>query len=155
MTTRGRGIRLTAVLAAVLLALTGFSRGHGHGRGHSRHSGGGGGCSSSHQNHDSSSSRGRGSTARPLRDATVRLIGCATRKKPYATVEIDNPNDSRAEFQARVAFYDADGTLLLTNSSPLVAVPAKGRATTEVRLDGGHLPAVDHCEPDPTASPAD
>ncbi|MFJ8821462.1 hypothetical protein ACIREE_06725 [Streptomyces sp. NPDC102467] len=51
-----RGLKLTAVAAMVVLALTGFStgRGHGHSRGHSSGSGGGG-CSSSSQSHDSSS----------------------------------------------------------------------------------------------------
>ncbi|MYQ45390.1 hypothetical protein GTW40_10010 [Streptomyces sp. SID4985] len=57
MRLRGRGLRLTGVLALTVLALTGFSRGHGHG--HSGHgSGGGGGCSSSRQDHDSTSSSG-------------------------------------------------------------------------------------------------
>ncbi|WP_439948334.1 hypothetical protein [Streptomyces sp. BBFR109] len=42
------------MLAATVLALTGFSRGHGHS--HSGHGGSGGGCSSSHQDHDSTSS---------------------------------------------------------------------------------------------------
>ncbi|MFF8592518.1 hypothetical protein ACF061_13915 [Streptomyces sp. NPDC015220] len=57
---QGRGLRLTAVLAATVLALTGFSRGHGH----SSHSGGGGGggCSSSHQDHDGSSSSSGGNS---------------------------------------------------------------------------------------------
>ncbi|MYS43656.1 hypothetical protein GTY23_20975 [Streptomyces sp. SID5998] len=51
---RGRSLRLAAVLAATVLALTGFSRGHGHS--HSGHGGSGGGCSSSHQDHDSTTS---------------------------------------------------------------------------------------------------
>ncbi|MET8222353.1 hypothetical protein [Streptomyces sp. NPDC005301] len=59
MHSRGRTLKFTAVLAMVVLALTGFSTGRGHGG--SRHSGGGGGgCSSSSQNHDSSSSTSGG-----------------------------------------------------------------------------------------------
>ncbi|MEU1076908.1 MULTISPECIES: hypothetical protein [unclassified Streptomyces] len=46
-----RRMRFTAVLAGVVLALTGFS-GHGHGKS----SGGGGGCSNSHKSNGSSSS---------------------------------------------------------------------------------------------------
>ncbi|MGW2897883.1 hypothetical protein ACWDAO_25620 [Streptomyces sp. NPDC001212] len=91
--------------------------------------------------------------SRDLRDATVRLISCATRGKPYATVEITNPNDSKADFQAWVTFYDTGGTQLLKNSSPVVPVPAKGRATTEVPLGETFRSSADHCEPDPTASP--
>ncbi|MFE3636598.1 hypothetical protein [Streptomyces sp. NPDC059168] len=51
----GHTLRLTAVLALVVLALTGFTGRHGHARSHS----GGGGCSSSAQDHDSSSSVGK------------------------------------------------------------------------------------------------
>ncbi|MFJ2719678.1 hypothetical protein [Streptomyces sp. NPDC087437] len=91
--------------------------------------------------------------SRGLRDATVRLISCATRKKPYATVEVTNPNDSEADFQAWVTFYDTGGTQLLKNSSPVVAVPAKGKATTEVPLGETFRSSADHCETDPTASP--
>ncbi|MGW3512375.1 hypothetical protein [Streptomyces sp. NPDC000994] len=91
--------------------------------------------------------------SRGLRDATVRLIGCATQKRPYATVEVTNPNDSKADFQAWVTFYDTEGTQLLKNSSPVVAVPAKGKATTEVPLGEPFLSSATHCEPDPTASP--
>ncbi|MGW6357133.1 hypothetical protein ACWFR5_18685 [Streptomyces sp. NPDC055092] len=53
-----RGLKLTALAAVVVLALTGFSTGRGHGgsgksksRGSSSSSSGGGGCSSSKQNH--------------------------------------------------------------------------------------------------------
>ncbi|MEV7157612.1 hypothetical protein AB0N77_23795 [Streptomyces misionensis] len=57
MYTRGRALKVTAVSAMVVLALTGFSSGHGHG------SHGGGGCSSSRQDHDgSSTARGSGSS---------------------------------------------------------------------------------------------
>ncbi|MFB7109678.1 hypothetical protein [Streptomyces sp. NPDC056291] len=91
--------------------------------------------------------------SRGLRDATVRLIGCATRKRPYATVEVTNPNDSKADFQAWVTFYDTEGTQLLKNSSREVSVPAKGKATTEVKLGESLLSSADHCEADPTASP--
>ncbi|MEV0278454.1 hypothetical protein AB0I22_19010 [Streptomyces sp. NPDC050610] len=63
-----RHLRLTAVVALVLVSLTGFSRGHGHGHGShgsygssSRHRDGGGGCSSSHSNHSSGSGSGSGS----------------------------------------------------------------------------------------------
>ncbi|CAM5633041.1 hypothetical protein SALBM311S_12995 [Streptomyces alboniger] len=60
MHSRGRTLKFTAVLAMVVLALTGFSSGR-HGRSHSS-SGDGGGCSSSSQNHGSSSSSSGGSS---------------------------------------------------------------------------------------------
>ncbi len=62
-----RHLRLTAVVALVLVSLTGFSRGHGGHGGHgsrsgSRHHGGGGGCSSSHTRHSSDSAGSSGSS---------------------------------------------------------------------------------------------
>ncbi|MFD7135722.1 hypothetical protein [Streptomyces sp. NPDC059894] len=62
---RGRGLRLTAVAALVVLALTGFSTGRGHGGSGNGDSdgGGGGGCSSSGQDHDVSSSDSGGTTS--------------------------------------------------------------------------------------------
>lgn len=200
MQVRGRRLRFTAVLATVVLALTGFSRGHGHS--HSRHSGGGGGgCSSSHQDHDSSTSStsgggssyddsygdtndddaygssttsGSGSTSggsynrRPthhptstpsgggsattLRQGTAKLISCATEKRPYATVEITNPNNRRATFQAWVTFYNAVGNTVAGVQSPELSVPAKGKATVRVPVTETLLPAIDHCE---TAEEAD
>ncbi|WP_330458407.1 hypothetical protein OIB37_16775 [Streptomyces sp. NBC_00820] len=206
MNSRGRGLRFTAVLALVVLALTGFSRG-----GHSRHGGGGGGgCSSSHQDHDGSSSSysssggggysggssygdsdddsydgsddgsdgtyassGSGSggggyrTHRPtyrstptasssggrgaLQDGTAKLISCAAEQRPYATVEVTNPNDREADFRAQVTFYDAAGIELLTDSSPTVSVPAKGKARVRVAVGAHVLTSVDHCEAEPEA----
>jgi hypothetical protein len=204
MTTRGRRIRFTAVLALVVLALTGFSR-HGHS---SRH-GSGGGCSSSHSDHDTSSSSSTsggsyssggsydtsggsyssggssygsdddgdsgysgsttgGYTRRPthrttstpsatgtgtgLEDGRARLISCATSKKPYATVEITNPNRRDAYFQVWVTFYDAQGTSLLVTSASDVPVSAHGKATARVSVDDRSLLAsIDHCQADPAA----
>ncbi|MFF0159980.1 hypothetical protein ACFYRY_20955 [Streptomyces sp. NPDC005263] len=59
MHSRGRTLKFTAVLAMVVLALTGFSTGR-HGR--SSSGGSGGGCSSSSQNHGGSSSSSGGSS---------------------------------------------------------------------------------------------
>jgi hypothetical protein len=64
-----RGLKLTALAAVVVLALTGFSTGRGHGsgksksRGSSSHSSSGGGCSSSKQNHSGSSSSTTGGSS--------------------------------------------------------------------------------------------
>ncbi|MET7536420.1 hypothetical protein [Streptomyces sp. NPDC005349] len=62
-----RGLKLTALAAVVVLALTGFSTGRGHGSGKSRgsgsHSSSGGGCSSSKQNHSGSSSSTTGGSS--------------------------------------------------------------------------------------------
>nr|BFD84237.1 hypothetical protein StreXyl84_36380 [Streptomyces sp. Xyl84] len=202
MRIRGRGLRFTAVLAVVVLALTGFSRGHGHG-GHG--SGGSGGCSSSRQDHDTSSSSSSGGgtygsgtdgtyapedddtygsggsgtgttggssshrrrpdlgpTATPsgggtetrLQDARVRLLSCATEKKPYATVELTNPNDRRGTFTATVTFQDAHGGTI-RSALRETDVPANGRRT--VRVDAGApgdgvRPA--HCTVDPAAPAA-
>ncbi|MCS0600335.1 hypothetical protein NX794_03685 [Streptomyces sp. LP11] len=166
-----RALRFTAVLTLLVLALTGFSRGR-HG-GH--HSGGGGGCGSSHQDHDTSSSSSSGSggsygggtyrqpthraTATPssgghgrtLRDGTARLLSCATPKRPYATVEITNPNSRTAEFRADVTFYDDQGALLLDSHST-VRVSAKGKATTRVEAGARPRLKVDHCRAAPGAA---
>ncbi|MEU0008946.1 hypothetical protein ABZ079_32965 [Streptomyces sp. NPDC006314] len=98
----------------------------------------------------STPSGGSGSGKR-LRDGTAKLISCATEKKPYATVEITNPNNREAEFQTRVTFYDDEGTEILDNASYTVTVPAKGRATTQVTVGDRLLLKVDHCEADTEA----
>ncbi|MET8246144.1 hypothetical protein ABZV31_17995 [Streptomyces sp. NPDC005202] len=189
MKIRGRRLRFTAVLAIVVLTLTGFSRGH---HGHSRHGGGGGGgggCSSSRQDHDSSSSTSGGSydsgssdddsyddpyssggtyNRRPtyrstptassgtgegkgLEDGTARLVSCATKKKPYATVEVRNPNDRKATFSVTVYFMD-EATVAVDDGSEEVSVPAKGRKTVKVTFDETYIDELDHCEVEPNAS---
>ncbi|MCE3031780.1 hypothetical protein [Streptomyces sp. CMSTAAHL-2] len=200
MPTRTRALKFTAVLAFVVLSLTGFSRGghssHGHSYGHS-HGGGGGGCSSSHQDHDTSSSSssssasgggsyddtgddsyvsggtaststtgGTGGTYRHrpthtttpsassgggLQDGRVTLISCAGAKKPYATVQLTNPNGRRATFSVEVSFQDRDGTELDFNDKD-VTVPANGTVRAEVAYDAGYSPDLpDHCEVEPRA----
>ncbi|MEU1461293.1 hypothetical protein ABZ467_11510 [Streptomyces sp. NPDC005727] len=154
----GHTLRLTAVSALVVLALTGFTGRHGHS--HS-HSGGGGGCSSSSQDHDSSSSVGKAgsggyhdyddddygtsgstsgggtySTPSPtpsLRAAKAKLLSCATEKAQYATVEVTNPNAVEGDFTVRVEFDDKRGTAV-TDNTTTVTVPAKGTARAEVKL---------------------
>ncbi|MFI9171970.1 hypothetical protein [Streptomyces lincolnensis] len=168
MRTRGRALKLTAVVAMMGLALTGFSTGRGHG--HKSRSGGdgGGGCSSSSQNHGGSSSYngskyngsnsggtsggiGTGGSSRTLRDGTARLVRCASDTRPYATVEITNPNHRRADFQARVTFYDDKGSTLYYSSSVTVSVPADGTANTRVELGKSLAASVARCAADPEA----
>ncbi|WP_106433962.1 hypothetical protein [Streptomyces sp. e14] len=69
------------MLAATVLALTGFSRGHGHS--HSGHGGSGGGCSSSHQDHDSTSSSTSGGGS--AYDDTDDTYGDADDEDSYGT----------------------------------------------------------------------
>ncbi|WP_425830898.1 hypothetical protein [Streptomyces fractus] len=167
-----RGLKLTAVAAMVVVALTGFTTGRGHGHSKSRGSGSGGGCSSSSQKHDSSSSGlskgGSGysrrtrhrtptttstSSASPtgLRNGTVVLIKCADARQAYATVQVTNPNSRRARFDVHASFLDARGA----DVSALfhkVEVPANGRVTAKVPVGGKGLAAkVDHCDIDPEA----
>ncbi|GAB2976414.1 hypothetical protein GCM10023080_046320 [Streptomyces pseudoechinosporeus] len=96
-----------------------------------------------------------GTSSAELEDGTAKLVSCATATTPYATVEVTNPNKREAEFQVWVTFYDAEGTLLLSNNSPVVTVPAKGKATTQVTLGKRFLASVDHCEADPEAEVRD
>ncbi|MFI9467612.1 hypothetical protein ACIHBQ_09085 [Streptomyces sp. NPDC052492] len=167
MTSRGKTLRLTAVSALVVLALTGFStgRGHGHGSGGD----GGGGCSSSGQNHDSSGSGGGShrdyyddddddydygdsggsggvdTTASPDA-ATVTLVDCASEETPYATVEVGNSDTVDGTFTVTVDFVDAGGATLVSRTQE-VTVPAGG--TTPVRIavdDAESLPLIDECD---------
>ncbi len=164
MHTRGRTLKLTAVLALTVLTLTGFSTGRHHSS--SRHKSGsgssGGGCSSSSQDHDTSTNRRSdyrstpgptatsGSGASSLRDGTAKLVSCATATKQYATVEVSNPNSRKATFSVDVTFKDAQDNEVDFNYAD-VKVPANGRATVRVRVLGTSTP-VDHCEVDPRAT---
>ncbi|GHB37194.1 hypothetical protein GCM10010377_30200 [Streptomyces viridiviolaceus] len=157
----------------MVLTLTGFSTGRGHGSG-GGDGGGGGGCSSSSQNHDSSSSTGGGSygdhdydddehgsggggnggnSTPSLQDATVELVSCATHEKPYATVEVTNPNTREGTFTVNVDFMDRDDHPA-DFAYQDVTVPAGATKTAEIEFDAAHLAELDHCEASPEASPA-
>ncbi|MFJ9867411.1 hypothetical protein [Streptomyces sp. NPDC101165] len=166
MKTRGRTLRFTAVLMFVVLALTGFSSGHSRSRGHhykSGHSSSGGGCSSSHQDHDDeddTSYNGSDDTSDDtsdsgssgyLEDATVKLVSCATRKKPYATVEVTNPNDSSATFSVTVYYKDRRSKFIDYDDLD-VTVPANGRQTARIPFNKAYFARLDHCEPQANAT---
>ncbi|AUA11926.1 hypothetical protein GTZ78_29970 [Streptomyces sp. SID8361] len=82
-----RGLRLAAVLIAVLVALTGFKgRGHGHG-------GGGGGCSSSSSHHSGSGS-GSGSGGYSDSDDESSTTGSGSGGSRYRDYDDDDYGDS-------------------------------------------------------------
>lgn len=127
---------------------------------------GGGSYGSDDDDHGSSSSSGGGSyTRRPdygstptsssgsgsrkaLEDGTARLVSCATSARPYATVEVSNPNGRKADFSVSVTFEDDRGITVVSRYGD-VTVPANGRATVDVRVGGsGLVDSVDHCEVD-------
>lgn len=166
------------VATCVVLALTGFSTGRGHGHGSSH--GHGGGCSSSGQDHDTSSSTGGSTGSRyhdydddddstdatsgsggssgssgpstALRDATVRLVDCATPSRAYATVEVDNPNTAGGYFTVTVAFLDA-GSAEVEERTEDAYVAGNDTTTVQVDLSSPGLAAkVDHCDPEPYAT---
>ena len=177
MMRRGSELRLVAVLALVVLALTGFSTGSHHSSGksgvsksgsgksrsgsHSSSGGGGGGCSSSSQDHDdtdddtvdydSSSSGGSAeATSTPgLRDAEAEVTKCVTEAAPYATVEVTNPNSVAGTFAVEIYFYDEAYDTTVDHQSKDVEVPAGGTTTVKFTLPKASLaPKVGHCEVD-------
>ncbi|MGA5081175.1 hypothetical protein ACPC37_26870 [Streptomyces griseoincarnatus] len=170
MTSRGKTLKLTAVSALVVLALTGFSTGRGHGgtSGGDHDGGGGGGCSSSSQNHDSSSggshrdyddddyddyddygsSGGSGGSEASMSPdaATVTLVDCASEETPYATVEVTNTDTVDGTFSVTVVFRDAAGEEL-DSGTEKVFVAAGG--TTPVRIpvnDAESVPLIEECD---------
>ncbi|MFC9680163.1 hypothetical protein [Streptomyces sp. NPDC056948] len=93
------------------------------------------------------SSSGSGSR-KALEDGTARLVSCATPARPYATVEVSNPNGRKADFSVSVTFEDAQGITVIDRYGD-VTVPAKGKATVDVQVGGtGLVDSVDHCEVD-------
>ncbi|WP_308071225.1 hypothetical protein [Streptomyces spinosus] len=93
---------------------------------------------------------GNGSST-PLKDGTARLVACARAGKPYATVEVTNPNGRKATFRVEVLFLPQTPPAI-DSARTKVSVPAHGTRT--VRLPFGqnaHLDLLDHCEVDRTA----
>ncbi|GGS50672.1 hypothetical protein GCM10010206_10290 [Streptomyces cinerochromogenes] len=175
-------LRLTAVSVLVVLALTGFrSRGHGHSGSHG--SGGGCSSSSQDHDSSSSTSSGGGygygsgthhdydddddygddtsggssgssaSTPSGHEDGTARLVSCATVEKPYATIEVTNPNAAESSFDVHIVFEDADD-MTVNGTIKEVSVPANGTRTIRVPVDNAKesAPKVDHCDLDEVAS---
>ncbi|SEE04385.1 hypothetical protein SAMN04490357_6725 [Streptomyces misionensis] len=128
MYTRGRTLKVTAVSAMVVLALTGFSSAHGH-RSH-----GGGGCSSSHQDHDgSSTARDSGSSGSGPDDSatsTSTSTGGGSRRSRPTRTPTPTPTASSSRAAARPL---RDGTAVLVHC----ASTADPYATVEVRNPNG------------------
>ncbi|MFJ4951340.1 hypothetical protein [Streptomyces sp. NPDC088760] len=112
--------------------------------------GGTGGGSYRRSHRSTSTPSGSGSSA-PLKDGTARLVGCATAKKPYATVEVTNPNDRKAAFTVEVLFLP-ESPPAIDSGRTEVSVPARGTKTVRVPFtQKAHLDLLDHCEVDETA----
>ncbi|MEU8837796.1 hypothetical protein AB0D97_01525 [Streptomyces roseus] len=146
----GRRIRFTAVLVAVVFALTGFSSsGHGHGS-KSSGSGSGGGCSSSkkrsgydsnNNNNNSSSgstsgSSGSGkSTPSPTKSAgapaRASVVTCAGPGRPQAVLTVTSVVDTARLVDVPVVFQGANGVVDRTT----VRVSLKARETRTVTAD--------------------
>ncbi|MER6782469.1 MULTISPECIES: hypothetical protein [unclassified Streptomyces] len=134
----GRRIRFTAVLVAVVFALTGFSSsGHGHG---SKSSGSGGGCSSSKKrssynsnNSSTSNSNGSGkSTPSPSKSAGppahAQVVTCAGPGSPKAVLKVTSDVDTTRLIDVPVVFQGASGVVERTS----VRVSLKARETQTV-----------------------
>jgi hypothetical protein len=88
-----------------------------------------------------------------LKDAKVKLVSCATKKAPYATVEVTNNNTKTTRFLISVTFVDTDG-FAVTKEADEIKVPAKGTTRARVEVGGqGLVDSVDHCETEPYATP--
>ncbi|MES9522792.1 hypothetical protein [Streptomyces capoamus] len=86
-------------------------------------------------------------------DGRARLVSCATAKKPYATVEVTNPNAGESGFDVHIVFEDADG-MTVNGTIKKVTVPAHGTRTVRIPVDNAEesAPRVDHCDLDEVAS---
>ncbi|WP_158708497.1 hypothetical protein [Streptomyces sp. NRRL S-244] len=138
----GRRIRFTAVLVAVVFALTGFSSGghSGHG-GKSKSSGSGGGCSSSkkrssyNSNNSSNGNNSNGSgksTPSPSKSAGppahALVVTCAGPGSPKAVLKVTSDVDTSRLIDVPVVFQGASGVVERTS----VRVSLKARETQTV-----------------------
>ncbi|MFH8936906.1 hypothetical protein [Streptomyces griseosporeus] len=149
-------------------------------RGSKSRSGGGGGCSSSSQDHDTShddtyndtyddsyddnygddaaggtttGTETATATGMPPQDAIVTLVSCASKKRPYATVQLHNPNDQDGTFDLTISFLDAKGRLLDAETDD-VDVPANETVTVKEYVGGKAAPKVTRCKVPDLAQPA-
>lgn len=88
-----------------------------------------------------------------LEDAKAKLVSCATKAAPYATVKVTNGNKKTGRFWVSVTFVDTNGITVIEESEE-VKVSGEGKATTRVKISGeGLVDSVAHCEVDPQAVP--
>ncbi|WP_405615270.1 hypothetical protein [Streptomyces sp. NBC_00076] len=139
MNSRGRTLKFTAVLAMVVLALTGFSSGR-HGRSHSG-SGDGGGCSSSSQNHGSSSTSSGGSSGSYDSDDDDSTYGSSTSGDSYGSSSTSGGSGSGSGYNRRPGYRSTptssstgSGTALKDGRAKLVscATATTPYATVEI-----------------------
>ncbi|MFI5637879.1 hypothetical protein ACIA8H_10750 [Streptomyces goshikiensis] len=142
----GRRIRFAAVLAFVVLALTGFSssggNGNGSGNGKSK-SGSGGGCSSSKSGKPKKKSHGgsgggsatasatpTGSPAAP--PAHAEVVTCAGQGRTKATLKVTSDVAGARTFRVPLVFEGAAGPV--DSASVEVALEARESRTVEVAM---------------------
>ncbi|MFE3792563.1 hypothetical protein [Streptomyces goshikiensis] len=142
----GRRIRFAAVLAFVVLALTGFSSsggsGNGSGSGKSK-SGSGGGCSSSKSGKPKKKSHGgsgggsatasatpTGSPAAP--PAHAEVVTCAGQGRAKATLKVTSDVAGARTFRVPLVFQGAAGPV--DSASVEVALEARESRTVEVAM---------------------
>ncbi|MFJ5632690.1 hypothetical protein ACIQF5_08565 [Streptomyces goshikiensis] len=141
----GRRIRFAAVLAFVVLALTGFSSsggsGNGSGSGKSK-SGSGGGCSSSKSGKPKKKSHGgsgggatasatpTGSPAAP--PAHAEVVTCAGQGRTKATLKVTSDVAGARTFRVPLVFQGAAGPV--DSASVEVALEARESRTVEVAM---------------------
>lgn len=151
----GRRIRFAAVLAVVVLALTGFQTSSHGGTSGGKSRGGssgssGGGCSNSkksnggYSNHSGNSGNGSsGSTATASagsRSPEVRVLRCAEPARgerkavTAATVQIRSTATTSHTYAVSVTFTDAAGTTVDTGRAA-VTLAAGASRTVSVRMD--------------------
>ncbi|MFI5999038.1 hypothetical protein ACIA98_01235 [Streptomyces sp. NPDC051366] len=132
----GRRIRFTAVLVAVVFALTGFSTGGHGGKSKSKGSGSGGGCSSSKKksSYDSNNNSNGGgkSTPSPTKSAGppahAQVVSCAGPGSPKAVLRVTSDVDKQRTVDVPLTFEGANGVVDRTS----VRVTLKARETQTV-----------------------
>ncbi|MFD4925210.1 hypothetical protein ACFWNE_28400 [Streptomyces goshikiensis] len=143
----GRRIRFAAVLAFVVLALTGFSssggRGNGSGSGKSKSnsSSGGGGCSSSKSGKPKKKSHGGGGSATASATPTgspaappahAEVVTCAGQGRTKATLKVTSDVTGARTFRVPLVFEGAAGPV--DSASVEVALEARESRTVEVAM---------------------
>ncbi|MFE9632450.1 hypothetical protein [Streptomyces sp. NPDC006463] len=149
----GRRIRFTAVLVAVVFALTGFSS-HGgsssSGSSGKSKSSGGGGCSSSKTKKKSHSS-GNGSSASPTPSpsstapAHAEVVSCAGAGKQEATLKVTSDMNTERAVEVPVVFEGTNGAAVDRNTIRLTLKANETRTVTVSMTQTDKAAEVKNC----------